>query len=161
MILAGAGGFEQQVATDFLRNFARPAVFNWLDTMKNERQELHELLSHLPDVSVASNFTARVMQAAEREEARRARRWNVLAWNWHSLLPRFAVATALLLFAGVAFHQHEVGNRPVEIARSIQQIPSVTQMPSVEALQNFDAIQRMSRPAHADEELLALAPNLQ
>jgi hypothetical protein len=30
----------------------------------------------------------------------------------------------------------------------------------VEALQNFDAIQRMNQPAHADEGLLALAPDL-
>jgi hypothetical protein len=32
--------------------------------------------------------------------------------------------------------------------------------PGVEALQNFDAIRRMSQPAHADTELLALADNL-
>jgi hypothetical protein len=29
-------------------------------------------------------------------------------------------------------------------------------LPSVDALENLDAIQRMSQPAHADEELLAL-----
>ena len=36
--------------------------------MKDEPQELRELLSRLPDAPVPSNFTARVMQAVEREE---------------------------------------------------------------------------------------------
>ena len=129
--------------------------------MKNESQELRKLLSHLPDAPVASNFTARVMQAVEQEESRHAHPWNVLTWNWHSLLPRFAAAAAVVLFAGVAVHQHEIGNRRAEITKSVQLVASVKQMPTVEALQNFDAIQRMSRPAHADEELLALAPDLE
>ncbi len=131
--------------------------------MKNEPQELRELrqlLSRLPSAPVSSNFTARVMQAVEREEACSAHRWNVLAWDWHSLLPRFAVAAAIVLFAGVAFHQFESANRRAGITQSVQRVASAQKLPSVEALQNFDAIQRMSQPAHADEGLLALAPDL-
>jgi hypothetical protein len=40
--------------------------------MKNEPQELRELLSRLPDAPVSSNFTARVMQAVELEELQAA-----------------------------------------------------------------------------------------
>ena len=58
------------------------------------------------------------------------------------------------------FYQHEIDNRRVEIAKSVALVASAQQLPSVEALKNFDAIQRMSQPAHADEELLALAPDL-
>ena len=126
--------------------------------MKNEPQELQEirqLLSKLPETPVSSNFTARVMQAVEREEIHRPHRWNVLAWNWHALLPRAAVAAVVLGIAGFAYQQYEAGSQRAEIARNIKQIASV-KPPSLDALQNFDAIQRMSQPAHPDEELLSL-----
>ena len=128
--------------------------------MKNEPQELRKLLSRLPDAPVSSNFTARVMRAVELEDARRARQWNFLTWNWHALLPRVAVTAAVVLFAGFAFHQHEIGSRRAEIDNSVMLVAKV-KAPSVDALQNFEAIRRMSQPAHADEELLALAPDLQ
>jgi hypothetical protein len=123
--------------------------------MKNEPQELRELrqwLSRLPDAPVSSNFTARVMQVVELEAARRSRRWNFPAWNWCALLPRAAVAAVVLCLAGLAIQQHEISTRRVALIRSVALVP----MPSVEALKNFDAIRRMSQPAHADTELLAL-----
>ena len=123
--------------------------------MKDEPLELRELLSRLPDAPVSSNFTARVMQAVEREElqAARTRGWR---WNWHALLPRAAV-TAVMVAA--AFYQHEISNQRAAMAQSVALLAQ-SQPPSVDALQNFDAIQRMSQPAHADEGLLALAPDL-
>ena len=125
--------------------------------MKNEPQELRELLSRLTDAPVSSNFTARVMQAVELEElqAARTRGWH---WNWHSLLPRAAATATVVIAAGFAFYQHEIYNGRVEIAKNFVLVANA--LPSVDALQNFDAIQRMSQPAHADEELLALASDL-
>jgi len=123
--------------------------------MKNEPQELREIrqfVSRLPETPVSSNFTARVMQAIELEEARHSRCWNILAWNWHALLPRAAVAAVVLGVAGFAFHQHEVSSQREALIRRIALVPA----PGVDALNNFDAIQRMSRPAHADEDLLKL-----
>ena len=131
--------------------------------MKNEPQELRELrqlLSRLPDASVSSNFTARVMQSVERDELQRPRWWHLPAWQWQVLVPRFAVAAAVMMFAGFIVHQYQITNRRAEIANSVRLVAK-ERLPSVDALQNFDAIQRMGRPAHADEELLALAPNLQ
>jgi hypothetical protein len=124
--------------------------------MKDEPLELRELLSRLPDAPVSSNFTARVMQAVEREEsmAARTRGWH---WNWHTLLPRAAAAAVMVAAAGFTFYQHEISNQRAALAQSVA---LMAQAPSVDALQNFDAIQRMSQPAHADEELLALAPDL-
>ncbi len=125
--------------------------------MKNDplQNELRELLSRLPDAPVPSNFTARVMQAVELEESRRARKWNFI-FNWHAFLPRAAVAAVAVVFAGVAFHHHEIYNRRAQMAEGISRALVVeTPLPSIEALKNFDAIQRMSQP-RADEELLAL-----
>src|SRR5437879_3337601 len=60
---------------------------------------LTEALARMPNVPVASNFTARVLRAVEQEEAADARsnrpelhrRWPFLKW-----LPRTAVATMVL-----------------------------------------------------------------
>jgi len=114
---------------------------------------LRELLSRLPDAPVASNFTARVMQAVELEESRRSRKWNFI-FNWRAFLPRAAVATVAILFAGLAFHHHELNAQRNALAKNVALVAG-TPMPGVDALKNFDAIQRMSQP-RADEELLAL-----
>jgi hypothetical protein len=127
--------------------------------MKNEPQELRELLSRLPDAPVSSNFTTRVLRAVELEETRAVRKhkWH---WHWHALLPRVTVASVMVIAAGFAFHQHEIYNQRAAIAKSVVLVANAQPLPSVEALQNFDAIQRMSQPARADEGLLALAPDL-
>jgi hypothetical protein len=145
---------------DFSRNFVLTAVFNFQETMKNEPQGLRELLSRLPDAPVSSNFTARVMRAVEMEGARRPRRWNFLAWNWHALLPRATVAAVMMAAIGFTFYQHEIDNRRFELAQNVALVAQSQPLPSVDVLQNFDAIQRMSQPARADEELLALASDL-
>jgi hypothetical protein len=112
------------------------------------------MLSRLPDAPVASNFTARVLQAVELEESRRSRRWS-FGWDWHALLPRIAVTTAVVLFAGLTIRQHEIIVRRTAFARNVALVAGAQPLPSVDALKNFDAIQRMSQP-RADEELLAL-----
>jgi hypothetical protein len=123
--------------------------------MKDKLQnELSELLSRLPDAPVASNFTARVMQQIDLEESRRSRKWNFIL-NWHAFLPRAAVATGAIIFAGLTLQHHELNSRRTQVAQSVALVAE-TPMPDVEALKNFDAIRRMSQPARADNELLAL-----
>jgi hypothetical protein len=158
IILTSPAGFEQQLAPDFSCNFVLAAVFNLQVTMKNEPQELRELLSRLPDAPVPSNFTARVMRAAEIEDlqAARTRGWH---WNWHSLLPRAAVVAVAVVVSGLTVQYYEINAHREQIAQSIALLAKAPPI-SVDALQNFDAIRRMSQPAHADEELLALAPDL-
>ena len=118
---------------------------------------LSEALARVPDAPVPSNFTARVLQAIEREEARGARTssgsWS---WYWRVLVPRVVVAGAIVAFVGLAYQRHEF-NRRVELAKGVALLAQAQPMPSVEALKNFDAIQRMSQTApRADDELLAL-----
>jgi hypothetical protein len=128
--------------------------------MKNEliQKEMRRLLARLPDAPVASNFTARVLQAVELE-ASRATRKSIFNWNWHALLPRIAVASEVVLFAGLTFHHYELASQRTRLANDLV-IVAETKMPDMEALKNFDVIQRMSQPARADNELLALAPDL-
>ena len=115
---------------------------------------LNAALTRLPDAPVPSNFTARVLQAVEREEARPTG-WS-WRWNWHTLVPRAAFAAAMIAFAGLALHQHEIYSQRVVLARSVAFVTGRQPAPSLEALENFDPIRRMSQPQHADDELLAL-----
>jgi anti-sigma factor RsiW len=115
---------------------------------------LNAALQRMPDAPVASNFTARVLQAVEREEARpRRSRWS---WNWHVLVPRLALATAAVVLGGLVLHHHVVRNQRVAFVKSVALATAGQPVPGAEALENFDAIRRMSRPQHADDELLAL-----
>jgi hypothetical protein len=140
------------------RNFARCAVFNF-KTMKKDpiQNELRELLSRLPNAPVASNFTARVMQSVELEESRRARKWEFI-FNWRAFLPRAAVATVAILFAGLMLQHHELNSHRAVLAQNVALVAEAQPMPSVDALKNFDAIQRMSQTTktRSDDELLAL-----
>ncbi len=116
---------------------------------------LNAALARLPDASVPSNFTARVLQAVEREEAQSLHGWN-WRWNWHSLVPRVAFAAVVITFAGLTFHQHELYSQRAALARSVAFVTRGQPAPSTEALENFEPIRRMSQPQHADDELLAL-----
>lgn len=120
--------------------------------------QLRELLSRLPDAPVASNFTARVMQAIELEEKRRAR-WRIFGWHWRAVVPRTAVTAVVLGLGLFTLRQHELLVQQQQLARNAVLVAS-QQMPSVDALKNFDAIQRMSQTAHPDDELLALASDM-
>jgi len=120
--------------------------------------ELNEALGKLADVPVASNFTARVVQAAEREEAARARSVRtrfpftagILKW-----LPRMAVA-ALALFAGLfSFHRYETARR-MALLKPVALVSEVSSLPSPEILKDFDTIRALSQAPAPDDELLAL-----
>jgi len=116
---------------------------------------LTRALDQISPAPVPSNFTARVMAAIELEEAQaaRVRGWN---WNWRLLLPRVAAVATVLVFAGVGLQHYTTVSHQALLAKNVAQVASTPQQPSMEALENLDAIQAMSRPAHADGELLAV-----
>jgi negative regulator of sigma E activity len=119
------------------------------------QREMRKLLTRLPDAPVASNFTARVMQAIDLEEARAHRRgWNLI-WSWRIFLPRVAVAAVAISIAGLTLQHHRLAGERSELAKNVAFVAQ-TPMPSVEALKDFDAIKSMGHPARADDELLAL-----
>jgi anti-sigma factor RsiW len=133
----------------------------WLSTHPEAQESLDletgltEALRKMSDVPVASNFTARVLQAVEGEVKTEARardsRWNV----WRKLphwLPKVASA-AVVVVAGLLVYQHT----SVEVKRraAVQSVAGVP-LPSPEILTNFDAIRIVSATPAPDEQLLAL-----
>lgn len=115
---------------------------------------LTEALAQIPDASLPSNFTARVLAAVDLAESQgmRSRNWTL---NWRLLWPRVAAVAAVLIFAGVSFQRYEENSHRIALARNVAMLLVAQPPPSVEALNNFDAIQRMSQSGHADGELLA------
>lgn len=135
----------------------------WLEAHPEARADwelegvLTEVLSRLPDAPVPSNFTARVLDAVEREELSpaAARMPARLARFWRHWLPRFAVA-ALLLGAGVFFHYRHQAQQRAELRRSLTLIAGMPAVPSPQALEDFEVVRHLSRTPPWDEELLAL-----
>ena len=117
---------------------------------------LTEALRKMPDAPVASNFTARVLEAVEREakaEARaRGSRWYV-GRKLPRWLPKVASATVVVM-AGVLAYMHNNNVAAIQLAavRSVAGVP----LPSPEILTNFDAIRIVSATPAPDEQLLAL-----
>jgi anti-sigma factor RsiW len=114
---------------------------------------LEAALGRLPDVPVAGNFTARVLQAVEREAASSSRRSQGRMWPWLRWLPRAAFAASVLAAGLVSYLlvQHAERRKLVE---SVAAVADVSSLPGPEILQDFDAI-RASNPTPApDEQLL-------
>jgi hypothetical protein len=118
-------------------------------------ERLTESLAKMPDAPVATNFTARVMDAVDREEAMSTAHW-LFRRDWRILLPRVMATAIILIFTGVFWERYELGSQRVTLAKNVAQVASAKPIPSVDALYNFDAIQRMSQPVTADTEVLAL-----
>ena len=118
---------------------------------------LNEALGELADAPVASNFTARVLQAVERDAAaelgRQGRKWQVWRrWRW---LPRAAFAAVVLSAGLVSYQQVAKAARRVEYARSVAVVSEVSSLPGPDVLKDFDAIRVLNPTPPADEELLA------
>lgn len=122
---------------------------------------LDAALTQQSDVSVSSNFTARVMQAIESDTARQtssvtpARNW------WRKLLPRFAVATVVVLSVGaLTYRQHAVGKQK-ELAVAAKVIARAQPLSDATVIEDFEFICSMTPTmAAADENLLALSDEL-
>jgi|SRR5437588_11763100 len=116
---------------------------------------LSEALGALPNVPVATNFTARVLQSVERRTAtdlRPARpRWRL----WPRWLPRVAFA-AILLGAGFVSYHAAQGARREKLVRSVEVVSQVSSLPSPQILENFDAIRALPPTPPADVQLLTL-----
>ena len=133
----------------------------WLEAHPEARadweaeSQLTAALERLPQVPVSSNFTARVLQAVERDEqpAASPAPW----WAWPRLR-RLAIATCTAVAFGTTLLSYLViqshGRR--ELAQSVAAVAEVSAGPSLQDLQDFDAI-RVSNPSPApDEQLLAV-----
>lgn len=143
----------------------------WLDTQPEARADweaearLTEAMSRLPEVPVPSNFTARVLQAVERESAAEKRtRPPARKWSLRSLLPR-AAAVAVILGTGLfTYHEYTMTqrNERVQLAQGVKIVSEVPSLPGPEILQDFDTIRQLpsGRPSGPDQDLLKLNQDL-
>lgn len=117
---------------------------------------LSEALGKMPDVPVASNFTARVLREVEREAKAQTReretRWKL----WRRLprwLPKVASVTLAVTVAGSVYLYHQgVEASQKELVQRVAKVP----LPNPEILTNFEAIRIVSATPAPDEQLLAL-----
>jgi anti-sigma factor RsiW len=117
---------------------------------------LTDLLAGLPDAPLSSNFTARVVQAAGREQQRAEAVRRRLTWqSVIRLLPRSAMALVVVGIGFLSFHQYQQNTRS-QIARSVVAVSAVATLPRMEWLQDFEAINRLNQVTPMDDELLAL-----
>ncbi len=135
---------------------------NWLASHPEARAEwegetaLNELLLRLPESPVPSNFTARVLQAVEREaEAAERKPRPRSLWVWRTFVPRFAAAVVVLAAGVFVYHRHVQSER-MELAQSVAAVADVRSLPSPQFLEDFEAIRRLQPAPPADQELLAL-----
>ncbi len=133
-------------------------VLNRKDAMKNNSTDnldarLDAVLRALPDNPVASNFTARVLQAVERNDGARPARGNYFTlFNW---LPRTAVATLAVTFALLTYEVRTEA-RSSQLAHSLTAISQVAALPSPDVLKDFETVRLLNPKPGADRELLAL-----
>jgi len=118
---------------------------------------LNASLSRLPDAPVPGNFTARVLQAVEREAAAELRRpegrW--LTWLWRRWLPRVVFA-AVFVGAGLVSYRHVEAAHHRKLAESVAVVSAVSSLPGPDILKDFDAIQALNPTPPPDEQLLAV-----
>jgi anti-sigma factor RsiW len=124
----------------------------WPD--REEDMALVGLMARLPDAPLASNFSARVMEAIGLEERRVKRENNPLSLHWwaHSWWARLGVASCAVLIAVGAWYQHQLTER-ADRAESVATISEAAAILSVEILKDSDIIQLFGKvPPVADME---------
>jgi anti-sigma factor RsiW len=121
-----------------------------------EEEALNHLLERLPVAPVSTNFTARVLQAAQAARPRSAwRDW--FAWyGWlpEGRLPRLAMCFVMIGLGLFSFRESQAGHR-AKMARELAGVSRVAALPSMEWLKDFDTINRISQVKVADDDLLA------
>jgi hypothetical protein len=114
-------------------------------------------LSRLPDAPVPGNFTARVLQAVEREAVagRRRPEGQLLNWLWRRWLPRVAFA-AVVVGVGLVSYREAKDTHRKNLAESVAVVSAVSSLPSPEILKDFDVIKALNPTPPPDEQLLSL-----
>ena len=122
-----------------------------------EFEAVDQLLTKLPDVTVSSNFTHRVMDAARREVQPAPTLglswWQRLLAPQHRIM-RLVSAAAVVLLVTVLSYQSHLSQDRAEMAESLQTVATIAEM-APELLADFDAIDAIDQSDPIDEELWA------
>ena len=118
---------------------------------------LNGLLRRMPPAAVSSNFTARVVQAAQRIPPKPAWRRRLEAFRWfpEGWAPRLGLAAAMICCGLLSFHEYGTMRR-AQVAREVASASRLAKLPSIEWLENFDTIDRMNKVKVADDDLLTV-----
>jgi len=122
----------------------------------NEEHALNGLLKGLNNVPVSSNFTARVLQAAQRTTpGQEKKRFRFAFSQWFRLGWAPACITAMLLasFGLFSVHQNQISERS-QLAKNIVAVSRVAAISEMDWLKDFDTIDRLSKVQVADNDLL-------
>ena len=121
-----------------------------------EDAALNRILQQWTAPAVSSNFTARVMLAAQNSPAQRSwSDWFVLEeWLPENRAWRVAMCSMVLCVGMFSFHESQVVHR-ARIARELADVSRVATLPPIEWLKDFDTIKGMSQTKVADDDLLA------
>ena len=133
----------------------------WLAAHPEAREDweaelgLSEALERLPDASVPSNFTARVLQAIDLDKAAKARKLPRQVWPWQRWV-RWAAACVVILLGFATYESWVQRVESERMAKSIAAVSLVTPLLNPEILTNFDVICALDRTPPPDEELLKM-----
>ncbi|HXI53599.1 MAG TPA: hypothetical protein VNH84_18930 [Candidatus Saccharimonadales bacterium] len=120
-------------------------------------QALNRGLRALPDAPVASNFTALVLQAVEREGRVAVREpWGRRLQHWLARpLIRLSWAVLVLLGLCAAYYQH-LSTTQQNVSKGLAVVANVTSLTDEALLSDFDAIHRLGESSRSqDDELYA------
>lgn len=106
---------------------------------------LTSALRRLPDAPLASNFTAQVMSAVHRKEARHRSYWRRNWFRWLvTQASRWETATATMVLAlGWLTALHFQARHRAEVAQGAAAVVRIAALPPVRILQDFDSIKNL------------------
>lgn len=116
---------------------------------------LNQALARLPDAPVPSNFTARVWQTIERDDAQKVRVPAPRAtWWWRVFVPRFTAGT-VMIGVGLLVYRHHEAEQQAEFVKNFLVVASPS-LADPKVIEDFEVICQLSPPTAVDEELLKL-----
>ena len=120
---------------------------------------LNQLLGHLPDVPLSSNFTSLVLQAVDREAAKP--RPSFLGWLQHLAqrpLPKLAWALLLVALGVFGLFQREAARRE-QMADGLVKFSRATSVADPKLFEDFDAIRGLGQASTPSDDALFTVMN--
>jgi len=128
----------------------------------DEELALTTALRAMPRAPVASNFTARVMQAVAHEQRASERSRSAKTPWWQRLSPRLAWAALLLLCGSTTLLYHR-NSTQTEFAQNVAEVSTLAALPDPAILRDFEAINELRQAqaaAASDDALIAVIEHL-